>query len=121
MGSSFRVGLYARVSTHDQHTRSLEREALRTYAAQRDGVVVIQVTEIGSGTVSRPQHERVMQAARRRALEAVLVWRLDRWGRSVVSACERVLPMPASQASPMSGRRRPSIMQHRSASCVLRA
>ena len=33
MGSSFRVGLYARVSTHDQHTLALELEALRTYAA----------------------------------------------------------------------------------------
>jgi hypothetical protein len=33
MGASVRVGLYARVSTHDQPTLSLELEALRTYAA----------------------------------------------------------------------------------------
>jgi DNA invertase Pin-like site-specific DNA recombinase len=83
MGAPLRVGLYARVSTHDQQTLVLQVEALRTYAAQRGWSVVTEVTEIGSGAVQRPQREQLMHAARRRALDAVLVWRLDRWGRSV--------------------------------------
>ena len=32
----------------------------------------------------RPQREELLQAARRRELDLVLVWRLDRWGRSLV-------------------------------------
>jgi putative DNA-invertase from lambdoid prophage Rac len=83
MGPPLRVGLYARVSTHDQHTLALQVEALRTYAAQRGWSVVTEVQDVGSGAVERPQRERLMHAARRRAIDAVLVWRLDRWGRSV--------------------------------------
>ena len=78
MGPSLRVDLYARVSTHDQHTLALQMEALRTYAAQRHWSVVAEVQEVGSGAVQRPQREQLKQAARRRVLDAVLVWRLDR-------------------------------------------
>jgi DNA invertase Pin-like site-specific DNA recombinase len=83
MGKSLRAGLYARVSTHDQHTLSLQLGALRTYAAQRGWAIVTEVQEVGSGAIQRPQRELLMQAARRRDVDAVLVWRLDRWGRSV--------------------------------------
>jgi DNA invertase Pin-like site-specific DNA recombinase len=37
------MGLYARVSTHDQHTLSLQLDAPRTYAAQRGWSVVTEV------------------------------------------------------------------------------
>jgi putative DNA-invertase from lambdoid prophage Rac len=83
MGKSLRTGLYARVSTYDQHTLSVQLDALRTYAAQRGWAVVTEVQEVGSGAIQRPQRELLMQAARRRDVDAVLVWRLDRWGRSV--------------------------------------
>ena len=39
---------------------------------------------MGSGAKTRPQREELLQAARRRAVDAFLVWRLDRWGRSLV-------------------------------------
>ena len=78
-----RVGLYARVSTHDQHTLPLQLEAMRLYAMQRGWSVVTEVQEVGSGAIQRPKRELLMKAARRRAVDAVLVWRLDRWGRSV--------------------------------------
>ena len=78
-----RAGLYARVSTHDQQTLSLQVEALRSYAAQRGWTVTAEVRDVGSGAFERPKRERLLQAARRREIDAVLVWRLDRWGRSV--------------------------------------
>jgi DNA invertase Pin-like site-specific DNA recombinase len=84
MGKSLRTGLYARVSTHDQHTLSMQLDALRTYAAQRGWSIVTEVQEVGSGSsIQRPKRELLMTAARRRDVDAVLVWRLDRWGRSV--------------------------------------
>jgi DNA invertase Pin-like site-specific DNA recombinase len=79
----FRVGLYARVSTHDQQTIPLQIRALREYAAKRGWTIAMQVNEVGSGTSQRQQREKLLQAARRREIDAVLVWRLDRWGRSV--------------------------------------
>ncbi len=79
----FRVGLYARVSTKDQQTIPLQLRALREYAARRGWTVALQVKEVGSGTSQRELREKVLDAARRRDIDVVLVWRLDRWGRSV--------------------------------------
>jgi len=79
----FRVGLYARVSTNDQHTIPLQLRALREYAARRGWTIALQVKEVGSGTAQRQLREELLAAARRRELDGVLVWRLDRWGRSV--------------------------------------
>jgi putative DNA-invertase from lambdoid prophage Rac len=41
------------------------------------------VEEIGSGVNERLQREALMRAARRREIDAIVVWRLDRWGRSL--------------------------------------
>jgi DNA invertase Pin-like site-specific DNA recombinase len=80
---TFRVGLYARVSTFDQHTIPLQIRALREYAVRRGWTITIQVKEVGSGGVQRQLREKLLDAARRREIDVVLVWRLDRWGRSV--------------------------------------
>jgi putative DNA-invertase from lambdoid prophage Rac len=78
-----RAGLYARVSTHDQQTIPLQIRALREYAARRGWTIALQVKEVGSGASQRQLREKVLEAARRREIDVVLVWRLDRWGRSV--------------------------------------
>jgi DNA invertase Pin-like site-specific DNA recombinase len=41
------------------------------------------VKEVGSGASQRQLREKVLEAARRREIDVVLVWRLDGWGRSV--------------------------------------
>jgi len=78
-----RAGLYARVSSNDQQTIPLQIRALREYAARRGWTVAMQVKEIGSGASARELREQIVEAARRRDIDVVLVWRLDRWGRSV--------------------------------------
>ena len=79
----FRAGLYARVSSIDQQTLPMQLRALREYAVRRGWTIALQVREIGSGAVERKAREQLMEAARRREIDVVLVWRLDRWGRSV--------------------------------------
>ena len=79
----FRVGLYARVSTLDQQTLPMQNRAMREYAARRGWTIVMQVREIGSGAAQREAREKLLEAARRREIDVVLVWRLDRWGRSL--------------------------------------
>ena len=39
---------------------------------------------VGSGATTRPKREKLIEVARRREIDLVLVWRLDRWGRSLV-------------------------------------
>ena len=79
----FRAGLYARVSTSDQQTLPMQSRAMREYAARRGWTIALQVREVGSGAGKREAREKLLAAARRREIDVVLVWRLDRWGRSV--------------------------------------
>jgi DNA invertase Pin-like site-specific DNA recombinase len=79
----FRAGLYARVSTNDQQTLAMQNRAMREYAARRGWTIALQVREVNSGALRREVREKVLEAARRREIDLVLVWRLDRWGRSV--------------------------------------
>jgi DNA invertase Pin-like site-specific DNA recombinase len=80
----FRVGQYARVSTHDQQTLPLQMRAMREYASKRGWMIAAQIKEVGSGAVERELREQLLAAARRREIDVVLVWRLDRWGRSLI-------------------------------------
>ena len=79
-----RVGLYARISTHDQQTLPLQVKAMRQYARRRNWKVVKTVEDVGCGAGERPQREELIKAARRRQIDAILVWRPDRWGRSLL-------------------------------------
>jgi putative DNA-invertase from lambdoid prophage Rac len=80
---TIRAGLYARVSTLDQQTLPMQTRAMREDAARRGWTIALQVKEVGSGATQRQLREKLLEAARRREIDAVLVWRLDRWGRSV--------------------------------------
>jgi DNA invertase Pin-like site-specific DNA recombinase len=78
-----RIGIYARVSTRDQCC-DLQLRDLRAYCAARQLAVVREYVDAGvSGTKdSRPQLNELMDDARKRKLDAVLVWRFDRFARS---------------------------------------
>jgi DNA invertase Pin-like site-specific DNA recombinase len=76
-----KIGCYARVSTQDQQTLALQRDTMAAYAQQRGWSIVVTITEVGSGVRERQQRDQLMRAARRREIDAIVVWRLDRWGR----------------------------------------
>ncbi len=79
-----RVAIYARCSTQEQSV-NLQLDALREYAAARDFEVVHEYLDEGiSGTkAKRPALDRLMADAHRRAFDVVLVWKVDRLGRSL--------------------------------------
>jgi DNA invertase Pin-like site-specific DNA recombinase len=82
--SAQRVAIYARVSTKDQDPEVQLRE-LRGYAERRGDTVVEEYVDHGvSGAKDRrPALDRLMADARRRRFDAVVVWRFDRFARSV--------------------------------------
>lgn len=89
-GHPLRVGLYARVSTHDQQTLPLQIRTMREYAFKRSWTIVTQIKEVGSGASQRELREALIAAARRREIDVVLVWRLDRWGRSTLQELQHL-------------------------------
>ena len=92
-----RVGLYARVSTHDQQTLPLQLSAMREHAEHRGWTVAMTVEDVGSGVRERPKRDDLLRAARRRELDLILVWRLDRWGRSLVDLVTTLQELTALQ------------------------
>lgn len=83
-----RFSLYARVSTADKgQDPELQLKALRTYAQARGWEIFDEYVDIGeSGSKDRrPELDRLMEDARKRRIDGILVWKLDRFGRSLRS------------------------------------
>jgi DNA invertase Pin-like site-specific DNA recombinase len=80
-----RVALYARVSTCNGQDPEMQLRELREYAARRGWEIAAEYIDHGvSGSKeSRPQLNQLMADAHRRKFDAVLVWKIDRFGRSL--------------------------------------
>ena len=79
-----RTVLYLRVSTTQQKP-DLQRDDLRSYAERASLVIIAEYTDVAvSGRKEgRPQLHALMRAARAREFACVLVWKFDRFVRSV--------------------------------------
>lgn len=92
---TIRAGIYARVSTKDQST-DMQVDALKKYCEQRGWTVVHEESETASGAnTKRPKREALMLLAKQRKIDAVVVWKLDRWGRSTRDVLNTVEEMKA--------------------------
>ena len=78
-----RIAIYARVSTTDQSTESQLLD-LRRYTRERGWDIFKEYVDEGiSGTTdSRPALNELMNDAKKRKFDVVLVWRFDRFARS---------------------------------------
>jgi len=84
MPSKQRAALYHRVSTVDQDPAAARKE-LRAAAKRHGFRLALDIEETGSGASnSRPGLTKLMQAAGRGRIDVVLVWKLDRFGRSAL-------------------------------------
>src|SRR6266851_10097014 len=78
-----RIGIYARVSTKDQSCELQVRD-LRAYCAARGFDLVREYVDVGQSGAkdSRPELNKLMDDARKRKFDAIVVWRFDRFARS---------------------------------------
>ena len=80
-----RAALYLRVSTDDQTTEN-QRAALEAVAEHRGWPVVATYADVGisgsKGRTGRPGLDKLLQDAARAKFDVVMVWALDRLGRS---------------------------------------
>jgi len=79
-----RVALYARVSTLDKgQDPETQLKQLREYAQRRNFEIIGEFIDYASGTSQdRTQYKMIMEAAKKRKVDVVLVWRYDRFARS---------------------------------------
>ena len=78
------MAIYCRVSTADQSCERQERDLVAFASRAGDEVVGI-FKETGSGVrLDRAERKKVMALAQQRAIDAVLVTELSRWGRSTL-------------------------------------
>ena len=82
---TLRVALYARVSTLDKgQDPEMQLSELREYAGRRGLEIFAEFVDRCSGSrESRPELDCMMIAARRRNFDVLLVWKIDRLGRSL--------------------------------------
>jgi DNA invertase Pin-like site-specific DNA recombinase len=77
-----RVAIYCRVSTDDQKCERQEHD-LRAAAARAGHEVIDVFMEKASGARDdRPERRKVLDLARKRLIDAIMVTELSRWGRS---------------------------------------
>ena len=86
-----KVALYARVSTTDQDC-AMQIQELREFCERRGWILAAEYVDTGwSGAKkSRPQFDKLMAAARLHKFDIILVWKLDRFGRSVSNFVEAI-------------------------------
>ncbi len=84
-GRTIKAALYARVSTTNGQSPEMQLRELREYADRRDWKLAGEYVDTGiSGArEKRPQLDRLIADAHRRRFDAVVVWKFDRFARSV--------------------------------------
>lgn len=77
------VGIYVRVSTNDQSC-DMQLSDLKKYCSQRGFKIFKEYSDegISGGKEKRPALDELMDDARKRKFDMVLVWRFDRFARS---------------------------------------
>jgi putative DNA-invertase from lambdoid prophage Rac len=80
-----KAALYARVSAKDQQSIPMQLEAMREYCQRRGWIVACEFEEKMSGARdTRPQRRKIIELAKKRKVDVVITWRLNRWGRSLI-------------------------------------
>ncbi len=83
--SQLKTAIYARVSTNNGQDPTVQTREIEEYCTRRGWKVAGQYIDVGiSGTKEkRPELNRLMANAHRRKFDAVVVWKFDRFARSV--------------------------------------
>jgi putative DNA-invertase from lambdoid prophage Rac len=79
-----RAGIYVRVSTVDKQNPEMQLSELQEYCRARNIEIADIYTDYTSGAKDRrPELDKMMDAAKKRQIDMVIVWKLDRFGRSL--------------------------------------
>lgn len=81
-----KAAIYARISTADKgQDVNLQLNDLRSYAKARGWTVCNEYVDLGQSGVKdrRPALDSLMDDCSKRKIDTIIVWRLDKFGRSL--------------------------------------
>jgi len=80
-----KTAIYARVSTVNGQSPQMQLRELRSYAKRRGWEIVREFVDVGisGATEKRPELDHLVADAHKRHFDAVVVWKFDRFARSV--------------------------------------
>jgi DNA invertase Pin-like site-specific DNA recombinase len=80
-----KTAIYARVSTHNGQDPEMQLRELREYCQRREWEITREYVDVGisGGEEKRPELDKLLHDGHRRYFDAVVVWRFDRFARSV--------------------------------------
>lgn len=80
-----KIAIYARVSTNNGQDPEVQLRELREYCERRSWVITQEYVDVGisGGKEKRPKLDELLHHAHLRHFDAVVVWRFDRFARSV--------------------------------------
>ena len=94
-----RMAAYVHVSTGNQNT-AMQLADIRRLAELRGWEIVATVEEKASGAKHRPAPpQRLIDEAQAGAYDALVVWKLDRWGRSTLDVLGTVTELDAADVA----------------------
>src|SRR5690242_9582535 len=83
-GRPARAALYCRVSTSNHQNPEVQLRELHEFCDRRGWEITSEYTDVGSGAKdSRPELNRMLADCRKRKVDAVVVYRYDRFARSL--------------------------------------
>jgi DNA invertase Pin-like site-specific DNA recombinase len=98
-----RAALYLRVSSEEQTVEN-QRPELERLAASRGFAVVRTYEESASASKKRPAFDAMMNDAHLGHFNAILIWALDRLGRSMIGNLETILSLDRKNVTLISAR-----------------
>ena len=80
-----KIAIYARVSTHNGQDPEVQLRELREYCQRRGWEITREYVDVGisGGKEKRPELDKLLRDAHLRHFDVVVVWRFDRFARSV--------------------------------------
>lgn len=88
-----RVAIYARVSTKDQ-SPDIQTSEIKRFCEMKGWTIVDSYMEQLSGKISdRPELKRLMKDSFEKKFDIVVVWKLDRFGRSLKDLVSRIFEL----------------------------
>lgn len=94
MPQSYKAAMYVRVSTERQDYE-MQITEMREFAARNKWDVIEYSDKMSGAKASRPGLDRMMADARARKVDCVMVWKIDRMGRSLRDLVDNVMQLDA--------------------------